>query len=219
MSIPTIRPYRMPTEAPASVAPWRADPGRAVLLIHDMQRYFVDFFPRGKPPVTDLLANVARLRQAAARAGVPVVYSAQPGGMSVAQRGLLLDVWGPGMSTDPRHREIVPELAPGPDDLVVDKYRYSAFHRTALADILAVSGRDQLIVCGVYAHVGCLLTVCDAFTRDIEAFLVADAVADFGPRQHRMALDYAAQRCAVTITTRRLLTDVSAPAGRGARAS
>ncbi len=40
--IPPIMPYPMPdgTELPANIARWTADPARAVLLIHDMQRYF-----------------------------------------------------------------------------------------------------------------------------------------------------------------------------------
>jgi trans-2,3-dihydro-3-hydroxyanthranilic acid synthase len=65
-----------------------------------------------------------------------------------------------------------------------------------------------LLVCGVYAHVGCLVT----FSHDIQPFLVADAVADFSPQYHQLALSYAAERCAATpetdtvhaaITTRR----------------
>ena len=62
------------------------------------------------------------------------------------------------------------------------------------------SGRDQLIVCGVYAHVGVLMTAVDAFTNDIQTFLVADAVADFSADYHRMALEYAAERCASVVT-------------------
>jgi isochorismate hydrolase len=45
------------------------------------------------------------------------------------------------------------------------------------------------------------MTVSDAFAHDIEAFLVADAVADFTQEHHRMALSYAAHRCAVALTT------------------
>ena len=40
-----------------------------------------------------------------------------------------------------------------------------------------VRGRDQLLVTGVYAHIGCTATVVEAFQRDIEAFSAADAVA------------------------------------------
>jgi bifunctional isochorismate lyase/aryl carrier protein len=109
------------------------------------------------------------------------------------------------MGTDDNGRQIIGELAPGPRDVVLTKWRYSAFHGTTLANILHRYRCDQLVICGIYAHIGCLLTACDAFTRDIEPFLVADAVADFSVERHRMGLDYAAQRCAVTITTQGIL--------------
>jgi len=205
MAIPPIHPYPMPTEdeLPDNVAGWRPDPNRAALLVHDLQRYFVEAFPAGAPPVTDLLANVAALRDAARRVGLPVIYTAQPGGLSPERRGRLAAFWGPGMIAEPRCRDIVAAVAPGPSDVVVAKDRYSAFHATTLLD--ALGGRDQLIVCGVFAHIGCLMTTNDALAHDIEAFLVADAVADFSSRHHRMALDYAAANCAVVLTTARLL--------------
>lgn len=213
--IPLIAPYPMPGtgELPDNVAGWQPDPARAVLLIHDMQQYFVDFFSPGLPPVNDLIANIARLRQAAGDLGLPVVYTAQPGGMSHDQRGLLRDFWGPGMDPREQHRRIITELAPAPADVVLTKWRYSAFHRSPLGDLLAEQRRDQLVICGIFAHVGCLMTACDAFTRDIQPFLVADAVADFDRDSHDMTLGYAAKRCAVTIATSEL---VSALHRRGA---
>lgn len=200
MGVPPIQPYPMPVELPDNTMSWTLRPERAVLLVHDMQQYFLDFFPSGRPPVTELVANVARLRSAAVAAGMPVVYTAQPGGMTRGERGLLHDVWGPGMDSDPEHRRIVPEVAPRHDDLVLTKWRYSAFTRSPLERYLREHDRDQLVVCGVYAHVGCLVTATDAFSRDIEAFLVADAVADFSAEYHRMALRYAAERCAMTMS-------------------
>lgn len=206
VSIPAIMPYPMPTESelPANRASWRPDPRRAALLIHDMQRYFVDFFPSGEP-VTTLVANTATLRAQATELGMPVIYTAQPGAMTRHQRGLLHDIWGPGMSADPYGRQIIDELAPTGRDVVLTKWRYSAFNRSNLTEILGDHGRDQLIICGVYAHVGVLMTALDAFSMDIEPFLAADAVADFTAREHQMALGYAAGRCAVTLTTDRLV--------------
>jgi isochorismate hydrolase len=58
------------------------------------------------------------------------------------------------------------------------------------------------LICGVYGHVGVLMTAVDAFSNDIQPFLVADAVADFSAEFHRLALTYAAQRCAMVVTTK-----------------
>jgi isochorismate hydrolase len=201
--LPAIQPYPLPTagDLPVNTAQWTVDPDRAALLIHDMQRYFLAPLP-GPQPRDELIANVAALRAFAAGHGMPVHYSAQPGGMSDTDRGLLRDFWGAGMRVDPADRAIVEPLTPGPGDHVHTKWRYSAFFRTDLLDQLRAAGRDQLIICGVYAHVGVLMTAVDAFTHDIQPFLVADAVADFSAARQRQALEYAADRCAVVLTTK-----------------
>lgn len=207
MAIAPIDSYPMPrpVDLPANTATWSVDARRAVLLVHDMQHYFLAPFREGAQPLTDLLANVTALRDRCAELAIPVAYSAQPGGMTPEDRGLLLDFWGPGMSAAPEDRGIPAVLGPGERDTVLTKWRASAFHRTGLLDLMAEQGRDQLIVCGVYAHVGILLTACDAFAHDIQPFVVADAVADFTPDFHRMALEYAATRCAMTLPTATVL--------------
>ncbi|MFE4260362.1 isochorismatase family protein [Streptomyces sp. NPDC056883] len=199
--IAPISSYPLPTaaELPASPAPWKPDPDRAALLVHDMQRYFLAPFPA---EIRDpLVRHCALLRERCAALGVPVFYTAQPGGMTDGERGLLKDFWGPGMRVDPVDRQIVTELAPRPADHVLTKWRYSAFFRSDLLDRMRAQGRDQLIVCGVYAHVGVLATALEAFTNDIQPFLVADAVGDFSAEYHQLALDYAAARCSVVTTT------------------
>ncbi|GAA1739744.1 isochorismatase family protein [Luedemannella helvata] len=207
MSIPAIAPYPMPTEhdLPVNTAQWTIDPERAVLLIHDMQNYFLRPFPATGSPTSELIANVAALRAAFAAVGAPVTYTAQPGGMDDEQRGLLKDFWGSGMSADPEHRAIIDQVAPTAADVVHTKWRPSAFCRTGLLDQLRALGRDQLVICGVYAHVGILMTAHEGFSNDLQTFVVADAIADFAPGFHRLALEYAASRCAVTVCTRAAL--------------
>nr|WAP33713.1 MichC [Micromonospora sp. SCSIO 07395] len=208
MSIPAIAPYPMPDEdeLPRNTAHWSIDPDRAVLLIHDMQNYFLSPFTPQRSPMSELLGNIERLRGEFDRVGAPVSYTAQPGGMSDEDRGLLKDFWGSGMSAEEEHRQIVDRLAPAGSDVVHTKWRPSAFCRTGLLDQLRATGRDQLVICGVYAHVGILMTAHEAFSHDIQTFLVADAVADFSPEYHRFTLEYAASRCAVTLSTRTALT-------------
>ncbi|MEV7281328.1 isochorismatase family protein [Streptomyces sp. NPDC093111] len=217
--IPPIEPYALPSadELPGNTARWSADPDRAVLLVHDMQRYFLRPFPA--PLREPLVRNAALLRERAVATGMPVAYTAQPGGMNPEERGLLKDFWGPGMRVDPADREVVEPLAPGPDDQVFTKWRYSAFFRSGLLEWMRERGRDQLVVCGVYAHVGVLMTAVDAFTNDIQPFFVADAVADFSAAYHRQALEYAAERCAVVTTTDTVLGQLGTATARTAGAT
>lgn len=203
--IPQITPYNLPDahELPENVTDWKARPDRAVLLIHDMQRYFVDRLPDavGRP----LVKNTALLRERAASQGVPVAYTAQPGNMTDAERGLLKDFWGPGMRRSLADRAVVDELAPREDDWMLTKWRYSAFHNTDLLSRIRASGRDQLIVCGVYAHVGILATAIESFSHDIETIIVGDATADFTAADHHNTLAYAASRCAVVSPAQEVL--------------
>jgi len=204
MAIPRLASYPLPQPDgfPANKVAWTPAADRAVLLIHDMQRYFVEFYGDSSPLIDQVVANIAALRAWADAQGVPVVYTAQPTDQPPADRALLNDMWGPGLTqADPALQQVVDELAPKDGDVVLTKWRYSAFHRSSLQDLMTEWRRDQLIVCGVYAHIGCLTTCTDAFMRDIQAFLIGDAVADFSEEEHRMALRYVATRCGSTLST------------------
>ncbi|WP_164002162.1 isochorismatase family protein [Pyxidicoccus caerfyrddinensis] len=219
MALPAIAPYPMPATAdlPRNKVTWTLEPRRTALLIHDMQRYFVDAFAAGQSPVSELVANIQRLRQHCASLGIPVVYSAQPGGQTPEQRGLLQDFWGPGVTTNPEQRKIIDALAPSDDDILLTKWRYSAFRKTELLELLRERGRDQLLICGIYAHIGCLQTASDAFMSDVRPFLVADALGDFSLAHHQLALSYAAQLCAVTLTTQQVVDALGARPAEEAR--
>lgn len=205
--LPQIAPYPLPTaaELPRARGPWRPDAGRSALLIHDMQRYFLRPFAAGESPIAPVIANIARLADHARSKSIPVFYTAQEGDQDRRDRGLQADLWGPGMSADPDQQAIIPELAAQPGDFVLVKHRYSAFQRSNLENMMRGRGRDQLIICGVYAHIGCLMTAAEAFQRDIEPFLVADGLADFSRAEHDMALSWTAGRCGVPMTTDALI--------------
>lgn len=213
VGIPSIEPYPMPKsdELPENIARWAVDPSRAVLIIHDMQRYFLQPFYEGESPKEELLQNIAQLRERCNRLGVPVAYTAQPGDMTDDQRGLLKDFWGQGMHGNPADREIVSVLSPAQSDWMLTKWRYSAFFRSDLLERMREHQRDQILICGVYAHVGVLMTVVEAFTNDIQTFLIADAVADFSEEFHWLSIRYAAQCCAVVGNTKWILAQLPYP--------
>ncbi|MBB5917429.1 bifunctional isochorismate lyase/aryl carrier protein [Nocardia transvalensis] len=197
MGVPTIRPYPLPghDEIPANTVEWRLEPERCALLIHDMQRYFLAPFADADLRST-LVERIESVRKQCQAQGIPVIFTAQPQLQSRTERGLLFDFWGAGPD---RHTDI-PEGLDIEGAVVLTKRRYSAFHGTRLLEILRADGREQLLVCGVYAHIGCLATVLDAFMNDIQPFAIADAMGDFSLDHHLFALRHIATRCGVVTT-------------------
>ena len=191
---------------PATSAPWTLEPNRAVLLVHDMQHYFVKAYAPQSDPIATVLKNIKSLLDTAHAHQVPVYYSAQPGGMTRAQRGLFGQLYGPGMPDDDAERAIVDPLGPTAADTVLTKWKYSEFFRSDLLDILRNANRDQLIIVGVYAFSGITATSTDAIQNDIQAFIVSDAVADYTATGHNQALTWCAERTARILTTRSALS-------------
>ncbi|EKM28092.1 isochorismatase family protein [Vibrio harveyi] len=209
MAIPSISGYSLTKVKPENRVNWSVEPHRAVLLIHDMQQYFLNFYDADSELIQTLTRNIQEIKQACIDAGIPVVYTAQPGDQRQEDRALLTDFWGPGLKADDNITRISPALAPTEQDTVYTKWRYSAFQRTPLKSMMDETGRDQLIIVGIYAHIGCLQTAAEAFMTDIKAFMVSDAVADFSASDHDMALNYVAGRCGYVLDKQQLLEQVA----------
>ncbi|MCS5478472.1 isochorismatase family protein [Corynebacterium sp. YIM 101645] len=211
MAIPRIAPYPLPAAPISPAARWSLDPQRCALLVHDMQSYFIEAYDTSASPMDTVLPNIRRLIDAADDTGVPVFYSAQPPRQQQSRRGLLSEFWGEGIRTE-EEAAIVGDLAPREHHHVVTKWRYSAFARTDLRHALAFAGRDQLIITGVYGHMGCQVSAVDAFMNDVAPFLVTDGIADFTAADHHNTIDWVARRCGVALPTTRVLEQLtSAP--------
>ncbi|MCC6165521.1 MAG: isochorismatase family protein [Acidobacteria bacterium] len=207
MALPSITSYPLPTQhdLPPSRVSWRLRPDSAALLVHDMQGYFVRAFPADAAPMPGVIANIAALIARCDGLGIPVFYTAQPGRQDPLERGLQQDFWGPGMSSAPEDQHVIAALAPRPADTVLTKWRYSAFQRSDFEQRLRARGRSQLMIAGVFAHIGCLITAADAFMREVQPFLVADAVADFSRAHHDRALVQVAACSGVVLSTAQTL--------------
>lgn len=215
MALPTLIDYTTPAMSDlVNRADWALDPGRAALLVHDLQRYFLRAFAPRCPALAQALESTAAILDAARAAGMPVFYTAQTGSQPPTERGLQGELWGRGMAADPEDTAIVEVVAPRSDEIVLAKHRYSAFARSDLANRLATLRRDQLVITGVYAHIGIAATAYDAFQREIYPFVVADAVADFGAVEHERALAQVASCCGVVVHTSDVV-DVLAPESPG----
>lgn len=84
--------------------------------------------------------------------------------------------------------EIVPEIAPGPRDIVVKKQKPSGFFGTNLASYLVLLGADSLVVTGTTTS-GCVrATVLDAFSENYRCTVVEDGCFDRSQASHAINL-------------------------------
>lgn len=199
-ALPQIAPYELPIQEDLQDPrpDWTFKKERAALLVHDMQNYFLRPYDLASEPMSSVINNISRLIELCRKNDIPVFYTAQEVQQERCDRGLQADLWGPGMQDAETHQPIHKDLTPADGDHVLVKHRYSAFQRSNLDVLMQSRKRDQLIICGVYAHIGCLLSAGEAFMRDIEPFFLADCVADFSREKHDLAVQYVRDVCGVS---------------------
>jgi maleamate amidohydrolase len=151
----------------------------ALILVDFVQAYFdknCDLYAGAE----DALASALRVRDAARAAGIPIVYTnvvyeqgGADGGVFFRKAPVLKNfVIGNPMGDWPSG------LQPASDELVVSKQYPSAFFGTSLAETLAASDIDTLIITGVTTS-GCVRATCvDAMSYGFVPIVVADACGD-----------------------------------------
>jgi ureidoacrylate peracid hydrolase len=79
-------------------------------------------------------------------------------------------------------------VRPQPDDPIVTKHRYNAFHDSDLDTILRANAIRTVVMTGVATDVCVGTTAREAFMRDYYAVVVADGTATFSPEDHAATL-------------------------------
>jgi nicotinamidase-related amidase len=136
--------------------------------------------------IRDLLA-------AARAAELPIIYTTQGDERpySAATAGRFPDKIIPldsSFATHARPHEIVPEVTPRPDDVVLVKPKPSVFFGTQLESMLIYHGVDTLIVTGV-ATSGCVRASVDqAFALNYRVIIPLECVADRAQMPHEANL-------------------------------
>ncbi len=87
-----------------------------------------------------------------------------------------------------RGAQIVPELAPAKDDVVIPKRRYSGFFGTDLDITLRERGVDTLRLVGDCTNICVLFTAADARNLGYGVEVVREGVTSFDEEAHRSAL-------------------------------
>lgn len=84
--------------------------------------------------------------------------------------------------------EFYGDVQPGPDDPIVTKHRYSAFHDTDLETILRSRGVRTIVLTGVVANVCVETAAREGFNRDYYVVMASDGVGAFSTEDRQSAL-------------------------------
>ncbi len=160
------------------------DPSRSALIVVDMQS---DFLAVGAPlEVAAGRAMIPQLKRAidfCRKREIPVIFTAHVHRRDGADMGLFKlnseIASGRALSEGEPGAAIYAEIAPGPDELVIKKHRFSAFYGTDLELVLRGLGVDTVIISGVTTENCCHATARDAMFRDFKVIFLSDATGTF----------------------------------------
>jgi ureidoacrylate peracid hydrolase len=181
------------------------DPARSAIIVVDMQNDFGSeggLFSRGGVDISGIQAVVPRIAEvlaAARQANILIVYLKMgflpdlsdaggpdsPNWIKHAQlrtigeavkapdgspgRILIRDTW---------NTDIVSELTPEAEDIIVYKSRFSGFYRTDLDRLLRARSIETLVFTGCTTSICVESTIRDAMFRDYTCLLLADCAAE-----------------------------------------
>jgi len=150
---------------------------KTALVVLDMLNDFVDG-TLANSAAKPIIGQIDRLTEAArGRDDWLVIYANdahQPNDLEFA-------VFGEHALAGSQGAQVVGDLTPHEDDVVVPKRYYSAFTQTDLDATCRVHNIGKMVIVGQHTNCCCRHTTYDAFLRGIEVAVVSDATCVFAP--------------------------------------
>jgi nicotinamidase-related amidase len=173
------------------------DPQTALIVV-DLQKGLRDM--PSLHPIAGVIDHCCQLIEAFRKQKLPVV---------------LVNVEGtaPGRTEEPRRyrdipadfSQLIPELHPQPDDILITKRTSGAFATTDLEAQLKAKGVTQVVLTGVATGAGVESTDRQAYEAGFNVTLATDAMTDVRPEAHEYSLKHIFPRLGETGSTQDVL--------------
>ena len=140
------------------------------------------------------VGKCSSLIKSARQSKVPVIFTRHIYREDYSDSGFIVDEIMPQLklvkpaSANAWSNQIVSQLEPQPEDIIVKKNRNSAYFSTIFPNHLRSLSISDLVLCGVTTSMCGESTARDAAQRDYRTFVVKDATADIEVIRHERAL-------------------------------
>ncbi len=161
--------------------------GKKALLIIDMLN---DFVLEGAllevPDTRKIIPAIKKEIETAKAAAYPVIYICDA--HDKEDREFSKFNWPAHAVAGSKGAEVVDELKPQKDDIVIGKKTYSGFFNTKLDETLRSLGVASLRLTGCVTHICVMFTASDAVLRDYKVTVIESGVAGLAKEDHDAAL-------------------------------
>lgn len=158
---------------------------KKAIIVVDMINDFVTG-KLGSPRAQRIVPNIAKLLKKAREQGIPIIYLRDAHTPSDRE----MDIWGEHAMKGTEASEIVPELKPQKNDIVIEKRWYSGFVGTELPSVLKKLGVDTLVIVGVSTDICVQNNVGHAYFSGYRTIVPQDCTASIDENAQEQAIKY-----------------------------
>jgi nicotinamidase-related amidase len=182
------------------------DPATSLVLI-DLQKGITQ--RATVHPMTQILANAAKLVEAFRKARLPIVIVTVNPAAGGPKPPIRRDAQLPSSTTPTADwLEVVPEIKTAPEDIFITKHTWGAFYDTPLHEELQKRKVTGIVLGGVATSIGVEGTARGAAERNYNIAFAADAMTDLSASAHEHSINIIFPRIGEVDVTERIIEQV-----------
>jgi nicotinamidase-related amidase len=158
---------------------------KKAIIVVDMINDFVTG-KLGSERAQKIIPNIAALLKKARKQGIPIVYLRDAHTSTDKE----INLWGEHAMKGTEGSEIVSQLKPEKNDILIEKNWYSGFVDTELPDVLCKLGVDTLIILGVSTDICVQNNVGHAYFSGYNTIVPIDCTASIDEYAKEQAIKY-----------------------------
>lgn len=201
----------------SSTLPWVFNPEKSALIVIDMQNDFIqEDAVLSVKMAREMIPTMKRIIDTCREHQIPVIYTqhclSNNWDISPLETAYNPDLKLQGMRLGSKGVEIISELKPLPNEYVIQKHRYDAFHNTQLDSVLrtcrGLNEVDTVIIIGTVTDICSESTARSAFMRDYKVMFISDANGGIDDESQQATLNVLSRVFARVVDTETLLKEI-----------